>query len=296
MALRDDLKKLMDERKLSQSYMARALGVSAATVSLYVDGKYTGDTAKIDRAARGFIERFKDAEDEDLFNVPVIKTFVYRRLFNAAKICHVRRKYGLAYGDAGIGKTVACRRYVDEFPSTIFIEADPYYTEKDIIRDIYQRLGLSVDNHISMHNVFLAVVDKLRDSRRLIIVDESENLPFRALEGLRRIHDMAGIGVLMVGMPRLKANIISFQKYSAQIKSRCTVVENLQKLELSDVESIVKSMLPGSGDLYKAFNTHCNGSTRYLVNLLESSIALAKVNDSAVTKEIINHAADTLIL
>ena len=43
------------------------------------------------------------------------------------------------------------------------------------------------------------VVNKLNNSGRLLIIDEAENLPYRALEITRRIHDKTAVGVLLVG-------------------------------------------------------------------------------------------------
>ena len=47
------------------------------------------------------------------------------------------------------------------------------------------------------------IVKKLKGSGRMIIIDEAEHLPYKALELLRRVHDKAGMGVLLVGLPRL---------------------------------------------------------------------------------------------
>lgn len=48
---------------------------------------------------------------------------------------------------------------------------------------------------------------ELRDSGRLLMVDEAELLLYRALEVLRRLHDKAGIGIVLAGMPRLLINL-----------------------------------------------------------------------------------------
>ncbi|MCZ5321870.1 hypothetical protein O5699_03965 [Escherichia coli] len=43
------------------------------------------------------------------------------------------------------------------------------------------------------------VCENSRDSGRLLMVDEAELLPYRALEVLRRLHDKAGIGIVPGG-------------------------------------------------------------------------------------------------
>ena len=55
--------------------------------------------------------------------------------------------------------------------------------------------------------MMLDIIDKLKSSGRLIIVDEAEHLPYTSLELLRRIYDKAEVGILLVGMPRLMKNL-----------------------------------------------------------------------------------------
>lgn len=49
--------------------------------------------------------------------------------------------------------------------------------------------------------MFSDIVDKLKSSGRLIIIDEAEHLPYKSLELVRRIYDKANVGILLVGMP-----------------------------------------------------------------------------------------------
>src|SRR5574344_1514379 len=56
MALIEDLKKIIKEKKYSNSFVAKALNISPATLHLWLNNKYTGHVDKINEAVAKFIE------------------------------------------------------------------------------------------------------------------------------------------------------------------------------------------------------------------------------------------------
>ncbi|NHX33649.1 AAA family ATPase, partial [Escherichia coli] len=93
--------------------------------------------------------------------------------------------------DAGMGKTMIIRQYAKENLNAVLIEADPGYTARVVLEELCNKLGLSKRGN--MHELSESIIQNLRDSGRIILVDEAENLPYRALETLRRIHDKSGV-------------------------------------------------------------------------------------------------------
>ncbi|CRL44634.1 hypothetical protein SGGMMB4_01839 [Sodalis glossinidius str. 'morsitans'] len=59
----------------------------------------------------------------------------------------------------------------------------------------------------------------MRDKHWLVLVDEAELLPYRALEVLRRIHDSFGVAIVLAGMPRLLLNLKGSRGEYAQLYS-----------------------------------------------------------------------------
>ena len=121
-------------------------------------------------------------------------------------------------GDAGMGKTMIMRRYATENLSAVLIEADPGYTARVVLEELCNKLGLAKRGN--MHELSEAIIQALRDSGKVILVDEAENLPYRALETLRRIHDKSGIGIVLAGMPRLILNLKGKRGEYKQLYSR----------------------------------------------------------------------------
>ena len=292
--LRQGLKNLMEELALSQAVVARALGCSSATLSQWLSDTYKGNVAKFDEAVKGFLQRQKERSKSRKKEIEFVMTSTATRLFEVARTCHLDGEIGVAYGEAGIGKTVAAKAYAARNSDVILVEADLGYTARSLFTDLHHRVGL--DGTGTVHNMFEDVVGKLSGTGRLIIVDEAEHLPYRALELLRRIYDKAGIGILLVGMPRLVHNLRGKKGEYAQLYSRVGIAANLQRLQEGDAEAIVKTALPQSNGLWKDFLRESGGNNRRMNLLIVRSIRLAEVNDTHITPEIIHLAAKMLII
>lgn len=287
------LKNLMEEKGLNLGTVSRALGCSASALSQWLSNSYKGNVSKITEAVKGFLERQEERSKTPKQQVAFVQTVVAKRFFETARICHLDGEIGVAYGDAGIGKTAAAKEYTARNTDVILIEADLGYTARVLFTELSRRLGLEATGTI--HDMFEEVKGKLTGSGRLIIVDEAEHLPYRALELLRRVYDKAGIGILLVGMPRLVNNLRGKRGEYAQLYSRVGIAVNLQRLIGEDTSAIVHSLIPNSNGLWKEFHEGCGGNTRVLVKLLLRSIRIADVNQVPVTAEVVKVARQQLI-
>ena len=133
------------------------------------------------------------------------------------------------------------------------------------------------------------VVNKLNNSGRLLIIDEAENLPYRALEITRRIHDKTGIGVLLVGRNVLIENLRGSKNQYDQLYSRVKYLKVIERIHIKDVIKILDATGQNT-DLADVYLQYSDGNTRRLEHLISHSISLAKMNgtdvvDEAVIKE-----------
>jgi DNA transposition AAA+ family ATPase len=294
-SIREELASLLHDHGLTQSLIAKEFGVSTATISQYLDGSYAGDIEKLDKRAKSYITNFLEQEHTEQVAIPIVKTTVYKNLFEIARTCHMRRKIGIAYGPAGIGKTRAVFAYVKENPGVILVEVDPVYSERDMLRSFYRTL-FSGDQRGSVHEMFEAVVARLAGTKRMIIIDEAEYLRPNALDLLRRIWDKAHVGILMVGLERLRANLVGDRRNFAQLFSRVSISKNLGTLTPEDTEEIVKAALPEHKDLWETFHEHSKGIARNLENIIVQSVNISRINKKDVTVKLVEFAAGTLII
>lgn len=293
MDLRVTLKNRMEENGISLNVMGRAIGVSASALSQWFSNSYKGNLQRIDEAVKGYLERDEERSKAPTAKVPFVETVPAKLFFETARICHLEGEIGVAYGDAGIGKTAAGKEYAARNTDVIFIEADLGYTARVLFTEFTRRLGL--ESRGTIHDMFEDVVGKLSGSGRLIVIDEAEHLPYRALELLRRVYDKAGVGVLLVGMPRLVNNLRGKRGEYAQLYSRVGIAQNLQRLAGEDTQALVHSLIPNSNGLWKEFHEGSSGNARVLVKLLLRSIRIAEVNQVPVTADVVKVARQQLI-
>jgi len=291
---RSKFKTWRKEKGLGLEAASRALDISPTALSQWESGIYKGNVAKIDKKVKHLLEldreRLKSAKKD--FKVLDIKPA--RRTRETIRYGHVEKEIVAIYGDSGLGKTTEIKEYEREHPDVILLEADPGWTAKAIFSELHKRLGL--DGRGVIHDLFEDVVSKLKDSGRMIIVDEAEHLPYRALELLRRIHDKAGIGIALVGMPRLIANLRGRRGEYLQLYSRIGLACKLEPLTLEDTNLIVSSILPNNNGIGSVFYRESQGNTRLLSRLIYRSKRVAEMNDSGVTPEIIRKTAEMLLI
>ena len=192
-----------------------------------------------------------------------------------------------------IAKTIALKRYTEEYPNVILIEVDLCYTPSFLFSEIHKKLGLRQSRHLS--DMISGIVEKLKGSGRMIIIDEAEHLPYKALELLRRVHDKADVGVLLAGLPKLIHKIMEGRGEYEQLYNRIEVYTLLHKLHPSDTKRVVESVIPSSDGVWEDFHKLSRQNTGVLLKLLSHSIRVARINNAPIDKYLIEETAKALV-
>jgi len=284
--VRVELKKLMQAKSYSIGYVAASVGSAAkSTISMWLNNKYEGDNDTLTLKINNFIQKEKERLSNE--EIPIVDISIVKYISEIGRLCHTKGKIGVCAGRAGLGKTVAIKEYAKIFLDSIVIESDFGYTAKALLLEIHKQLGLTGKG--CAYELMNEIITKLNNSGRLLIIDEAENLPYRALEITRRIHDKTGIGVLLVGRNILFENLRGFNNQYDQLYSRVKYHKFLDRLLLQDVIKILQS-IGQSEDLAETYLFYSDGNTRKLEHLITHSISLAKFNgntkvDIAVIKQ-----------
>jgi DNA transposition AAA+ family ATPase len=265
------LRDYLEATKLSQSAVAKGIGVAGSAISSYLKGRYPGDVPALEKR----LEKYLDLQEERLEtgvsdSRQVVRTAAYTQIQGFLHQVQRRGRFGIAFGNAGTGKTTALRAYADDNPGlSLLIEADHGYTARTLFAELCDRLNL--EQRGGLHDLLTRVVDKLSGSQRLIIVDEAEHLPYRALELIRRVRDKAGVGVVLAGMPRLLRNLRGDAHHFAQLYSRINARLSIPALSEDDIGALVKARI-GRARLDESFlpaaAKACKHNARVLDNLL----------------------------
>ena len=285
MDIRAELRDLMEKNSYSTDYISTATGLAKSTISMWLNGTYNGKNDKVTDAINNFIQRERERAVEN--DLPFVNISIVKYISEIARLCHTQGKIGVCVGRAGLGKTVAVKKYTQEFLDSILIESDSGYTAKSLLKEIHRRLGLSGKG--SVYDLMGEVVRKLNQSGRLLIIDEAENLPYRALEITRRIHDKTGVGVLLIGRGILLENLKGYNNQYDQLYSRVKYTKIIDSLLIQDVIKILETIEQNT-ELAETYLQYSGGNTRRLEHLISHSISIAKFNgkaevDNAVIKQ-----------
>ncbi len=293
--LKEQLKRFREERGISNNRISAALGISPTVLSQYLSGSYGGDNERVDELVEDFLNRERDKLFLGKKATKYAATQQAKRIYEALRMAHLEGEIAVIYGEAGTGKTTAVKRYAKKHPEVLFIEADLGYTAKILFRELHKKVGY--DGKGSIHDMFEDITQKLSDTGRMLVIDEAEHLPYRALEMVRRLYDKAGIAVALVGMPRLVFNLRGRRGEYAQLYSRVGIACKVASLSESDTEKIVKSYLPESNGIWKEFYEHSRQNARHLTKLIYRADRIAQINNRRkIDKKIVKAAADMLLI
>ncbi|NHB90783.1 AAA family ATPase [Photorhabdus cinerea] len=296
MSLVQELTELMDEKCFSQAQVARGIGRSTAMINQYLQGKYNGDTATLENQLQQFIRRERDRAKLRQIVPEFIPTYTARKGLEVIRLAHMDGEINVIYGDAGMGKTMVMREYARTNADAILIETDPGYTARVILEELCNRLG--VNRRGNLHDMSEACITALRGSGRIILVDEAENLPYRALETLRRIHDKSGVGIVLAGMPRLILNLKGKRGEYKQLYSRVGFALPMgDSLPEADIQQIASSLLPevDGDDIRQALFKACKGNARRLFKYLRGVSRASQLSGQPVDVGMINEFSKMLI-
>ncbi len=183
---------------LSQADMSRELGISPSALSKWLNKKPEGDIVSLESLVADWL---KSRPAREKLKLALFPTAVSRRL--ASHLEHVRRTNGVAVitGPAGLGKTCAAKIYFAENPTSVLLTAAAYRGNAAAMtrllwnqvstRGWKRRDGPRADY----------LVEKFRESNRLIVVDNCHRLTRGAIEWLFDFHDDTGCSLAFIGNP-----------------------------------------------------------------------------------------------
>lgn len=243
--LRDRIKHLCDQdSRLSQSAIAREAGLSSATVSQWMSGKYPGDNAAVEKKLALWVEahQARAAEAGQLPQGPgYVPTTTSERVVSALRYAQLAGDIAVIYGGAGVGKTQAILRHQATSPNVWVATMSP--ATKGVVTSL-----LRICSAIGVPNVAggaialeTTVTRRVRDTHGLLVIDEAQHLTVDALDQVRAIHDDTGIGIALVGNEKVYASMTGGNRapYLDRLHSRIGKRVRVQRAGESDVEALI---------------------------------------------------------
>lgn len=291
----EQLTALMARRGWSQVDVAQKIGMSHGTVSAFIGGSYKGDVDKLTSKIINLVNKEDEKDKLTSISTGFVVTAAAEQMMFVARSAHQDGDISVIHGGAGLGKTSFLLHYAETYPDAILIETDTSFTARVMLEVLCSKLKLNVKGN--MHVLTDAIIEKLSDSGRVLLIDEAELLPYRALEVIRRIHDKTGVGVVLVGLTRLVTNLKGRRGEFLQLYSRVGCCLNIgNELSSDDINAIALLMVSGDDrklleQLYKS----SSGNARRLSKLIRGSIRMSETNNKPLSAAIVRKFAEMLI-
>ena len=286
----ENIKKLdefLSSNNISASALARAIGVSASLISQLRAGSYKGDSDAVNAKINAYIDNFNkkaknfhaDAKENEFYVTSDVKmtNFIISEAI-------AEKEIGLIYGFAGSGKTTTLKEFARANPNVVLIEATCHTSAKVLLEDLCEALKIDATGGLSTK--LKAVARFLKSSDKVIMVDEAEHLPLKALEDLRRIYDFSRTPLILFGTEILLKNLMGKNKELRQLYSRICGKWCMQGLSKDESEKIYT----------KEIFTYCKGNFRSSAKLYKKALRLAELNGCLVDESVVARALDMVIL
>ena len=211
--LQKKLEDYLEAEGLSQAKAAPILGISAAVLSQYRRSVYDkGDIGEVEKKLEEFFrikeEQGQNSRKAEPFRANLqgyIPTSISEAAYKLIRYCQLEKGIVVIDGDAGIGKTKAAAKFLQDNPSTtVYLKAAP---STGTLRSLLKTIGwaLKLPENQRTEDLSFAIQDKLKETDKIIIIDEAQNLKFMALEEIRGWVDedpltgKPGIGIVLIG-------------------------------------------------------------------------------------------------
>jgi Uncharacterized ATPase, putative transposase len=276
------IKKLSDYLKkngISQTRAALGIGIGASTLSQYLGRNYPGDVAEMERKIRTWLASQERKAEKP--HVDFVETATVRSIWRAIEIAQDGEDISLVVGEAGTGKTLAAQRYCELNPQAIFVEIGSIRNQTMVVRAVARALELPLS--ASAGETAEAIIDRLRDTGKVIVVDEADQLSYSTLNTLRRISDLARCGLVFIGLPSFAHAVKNRVQDFNQIASRVGTLLRVTPLSEEDAKVIASSTgRKFEDDAFKAIYQLSKGSLRSFVKLVQNALRVLKENSLTV--------------
>lgn len=211
--LQQKLEQYLEAEGLSQAKAAPILGISTAVLSQYRRSVYDkGDIEEVEKKLEEFF-RIKEEQGQNIrkaepFRATLqgyIPTSISEAAYKMIRYCQLEKGIVVIDGDAGIGKTKAAAKFLQDNPTTtIYLKASPSTSTLRSLMKMIAR-ALKLPETLRTDELSVSIQEKLKQTDKIIIIDEAQNIKFSALEEISRWTDedmftgRPGVGIVLIG-------------------------------------------------------------------------------------------------
>ena len=239
---------------LTWTEIGRQSGINKTVVSLFMKGKYTGDNDKIADALSRWVEA-NQARTTMRQKMRAAPDFVFlpscQRWWQVFEYAQMAQDIGVITGAPGTSKTATAQHYCQNSSNAWLVTADSSIrTPRAILREVAEVVGCPA---VRGPRMMREVINRLKDTGGLLIIDEAQHLTTPALDLLRSLNDRAGIGIAWIGNEPLRGRIEGMGREAsfAQIFSRVGMWKSRHNPTKADLNQLIDAWGVESAEVRK---------------------------------------------
>jgi DNA transposition AAA+ family ATPase len=279
------LRQILDEEGLSQTAIAKEMGMSGAALSLYLSGTYKGDNVALEQIINRWLTMRENTTQMRVLDpelMPFVETPTAKNILAVYHYNQVRGGLGTIVSGAGLSKTRCARYYKERAPNVWYVDATwVSSTPAGFLREIAQVMNVQTVSALPA-DLYRGLCEKMSGSRGLLIIDEGQYLHTKTLQQITCLRDASRCGIVIQGNERILGGM---QSALAQVSSRVGKRLMLTKPTPQDLDAMLRGweqymQLPPDalgGPIQQFFSTLCQkeGSLR----LVSETLTLAYYTD-----------------
>lgn len=276
----------LNDNGISQADIAKKIGVSPAAISQYLGGNYKADASQLEVKISQFLCLEEERNKIISLQLNFVETTQSRAGLTVLRYCHKLKKMGMIIGDAGLGKSSVVKNYAANNKHAILVSAYYGILPTNMMDRILKELGVGQDGH--ENSKYETVLNALKGTDKLVIIDEAQHIKYGLLEKIRSIWDTAGVGIVISGNNTVVKGMIGKQYvYFDQLFSRQAIKADLSStITEKDIKNILRNsnmpVLAESKDIVSFLVEKANqkGHYRTVENILGMAIEMLGIEEN----------------
>lgn len=218
-------------------WLSRCAGVSDAYISTLLAGRHA---VKADGLLAKILPIMEDTEREHRPG-DFIETSIWMIVQHACRMARAEGGFAVVAGSPGVGKSASLHHYAELHPNTIYLCGSEVINSTAVIDMLLDALSIKTGRQHRKSAKVAAIVEQLKDTGRLIILDETDKCQKDTPDPLRTISDATGCGVVLAGNVNLRNMVAMGDNRYDLIESRVVFwPEIINKISPEDVKLLMQ--------------------------------------------------------